>query len=194
MPLQKITKEEIMLRSLPVFLQQGYHRTTMDDLAKACGLFKGSFYYYFPNKEALMKGILETSLEYVEKNVFAIAYQTDMPAAERLVKFFEAQQNLLLGSGAGCLFGNTVLETALVVPEFRETLRAFFEQWEAALMQIFKTKLPENDARKWAIEVVAKVEGALILVLVRNDETFLKTVYQSEIQRFLALKSKKSKA
>ena len=178
-----------MARSLPIFLQQGYHKTTMDDLAKACGLFKGSFYYYFPNKEALMKGILEMGLAYVEKNVFAVAYQTEIPATERLAKLFEAQQNLLLNHGAGCLFGNTVLETVLVVPEFREILRAFFDQWEAALTQIFKSKLNEPEARKWAQDVMIKVEGALVLVLVREEESYLKEVYQTALKGFLAIKA-----
>jgi TetR/AcrR family transcriptional repressor of nem operon len=187
MPLQKITKEEIMHRSLPVFLRQGYNRTTMDDLAKACGLFKGSFYYYFPNKEALMRATLEESLAFVEKNVFARAFDTSLPPAERLARMFEVQQQMLLGHGAGCIFGNTVLETALIVPEFREPMRRFFEAWEDALTHVFQTKLPESESRKWARETMAQVEGSLVLVLVREDEQYLKACFRAVYERFLAI-------
>jgi AcrR family transcriptional regulator len=173
MPLQKITKEEIMQRSLLVFLKQGYHKTTMDDLAKACGLFKGSFYHYFSSKEALMKAVLEASLDFVEKNVFSYAYASDLSATERLEKLFDAQQQMLLGYEGGCLFANTVLETVLVVPEFKEVLNAFFDKWENALVHIFKHEMDEDQAQKKAQHIIINIEGAMILVVLRNDNQYL---------------------
>jgi AcrR family transcriptional regulator len=184
MPLQKITKEDIMNRSLLVFLKQGYHKTTMDDLAKACGLFKGSFYYYFPSKEALMKAILEGSLDFVEKNVFSFAYTPDLSAEDRLRKLFEAQQQMLLGYEGGCLFASMVLETALTVPEFREPLKAFFEMWEDALTHVFKSKMTESYARHKAVETMIKVEGALVLVLVRSENRYLEDVFRGVLADF----------
>jgi TetR/AcrR family transcriptional repressor of nem operon len=184
MPLQKITKEDIMNRGLLVFLKQGYHKTTMDDLAKACGLFKGSFYYYFPSKEALMKAILENSLVYVEKNVFSYAYAPNLSANERLRKLFEAQQQMLLGYEGGCLFASMVLETALTIPEFREPLKAFFEMWENALTRIFKAAMHENTARQKAIETITRVEGALVLVIVRNENRYLEDVFRGVLADF----------
>jgi len=192
MPLVKITKEEVLTRCLTVFLKQGYHKTTMDDLSKACGVYKGSFYYYYPSKEALMKAILEQSLEYVEKNIFSVAYDADLSADERLKRLFDTQDNMLLGYGAGCLFGNTVLETALVVPEFREPMKAFFDLWEAALVYIFKAKMSENEARKKAVETMIRVEGALVLVIIRNENQYLKGIYQGILTEFQTKKDLKS--
>ena len=57
MALQKITKEEIIRIGIDLFRKQGYNRTSMNDLALACGLQKGSFYHYFSSKEALMSAI-----------------------------------------------------------------------------------------------------------------------------------------
>ncbi len=173
-----------MERSLLVFLQQGYHKTTMDDLAKACGLFKGSFYYHFASKEALMKAILEGSLEYVEQNVFAPAYDHALAPAERLAQVFAAQRRMLLDYGPGCLFGNTVLETALVVPEFREPLRAFFDLWEHALVHIFTTKMSPTAAQKKARQTMTSVEGALVLVRVRGENTYLEDIFKDTLEEF----------
>lgn len=180
MPLQKITKEEILNRSLTVFLQQGYHKTTMDDLAKACGLFKGSFYYYFPSKEALMKGILESSLDFVEKHVFSIAYDMTLTPYQRLKKLFQTQENMLLNYGGGCLFGNTALETALIIPEFKDPLSIFFQKWENALTFIYKTKMAEAEAKRLAEETMIMVEGALIFVKLKGENRYL-TDYYSKI-------------
>ena len=53
MPIQKVTKEEVVRQALLLFKKQGYHRTSMSDLATVCGLLKGSFYHYFSGKDAL---------------------------------------------------------------------------------------------------------------------------------------------
>ena len=53
MPVQKTTKDQIIIKSIEVFLKQGYYKTSMSDLAEACGLQKGSFYYHFKSKEEL---------------------------------------------------------------------------------------------------------------------------------------------
>ena len=86
MPIQKITREEILSKSLDVFRQQGYYNTSMTDLANACGLQKGSFYHYFESKEALMKAILENIRTYLNTQVFSIAFEENKDASERLEK------------------------------------------------------------------------------------------------------------
>ena len=35
-----------------LILEQGYHQTGIQDVLQAAGVPKGSFYYYFPSKEA----------------------------------------------------------------------------------------------------------------------------------------------
>ena len=67
MPIQKITREEILLKTLEVFRQQGYYNTSMSDLATACDLNKSTFYHYFDSKEALMKVLLEETRIYLNK-------------------------------------------------------------------------------------------------------------------------------
>ena len=37
-----------------VFLRKGFHKATMDDIARETGLSKGALYLYFPSKENLL--------------------------------------------------------------------------------------------------------------------------------------------
>jgi TetR/AcrR family transcriptional repressor of nem operon len=67
MPIQKVTKNEIIAKALNVFSNKGYHNTSMSDLAAEVGLLKGSFYHYFISKEELMLQILE-SIDYELKS------------------------------------------------------------------------------------------------------------------------------
>ena len=51
---QKLSKEQIQLHCMQTFKTHGYAGTSMDLLAKSCGLSKAAFYSYYPNKEALV--------------------------------------------------------------------------------------------------------------------------------------------
>jgi AcrR family transcriptional regulator len=47
-----------------VFRKKGYHAASMDDLAKACALQKGSLYHYFESKEQILRDIIQPCLEF----------------------------------------------------------------------------------------------------------------------------------
>src|SRR5262247_4652605 len=46
------TKATLVDAGLPLMLEKGYHHTGIQDVLQAAGVPKGSFYYYFPSKEA----------------------------------------------------------------------------------------------------------------------------------------------
>lgn len=55
-------KEEIINKSFFQFLNRGYQACTLKDLEKATGLTKGAFYYYFRNKEEILRAGIEKYL------------------------------------------------------------------------------------------------------------------------------------
>ena len=46
-------KEKITKHALRIFAQKGYFKTTVDDIARATGVAKGTVYLYFKDKQAL---------------------------------------------------------------------------------------------------------------------------------------------
>ena len=84
MPVQKVSRNDIVVQALKLFRSRGYHKTTMAELGEACGLLKGSIYHYFSSKEALMMEVLTFLRSYYQENVFAIAYQDDKTPLQRL--------------------------------------------------------------------------------------------------------------
>jgi TetR/AcrR family transcriptional repressor of nem operon len=182
-PIQKTSREEILEKAIDVFGRQGYHRTSMHDLAAACGLLKGSFYYYFSSKEALMEEVLRYSLDYFRKHIFAIARREDLPPAQRLRSMLEKSSAIILRNNQGCVFGNTVLETANVMPQFRETTQAFFTDWTAALAHIYGACDPDT-AQEQAQQTVMEVEGAIMLMKLCNDPQLLVACRERVLKRF----------
>ena len=52
----------ILARSAELFAGRGYARTTMSEIAEACGISKGLFYHYYASKEALLFDMLASHL------------------------------------------------------------------------------------------------------------------------------------
>jgi AcrR family transcriptional regulator len=54
-----LRRAQILDAATTVFAAQGFHRTTIRDVAKAAGVADGTIYNYFENKTALLLGILD---------------------------------------------------------------------------------------------------------------------------------------
>ena len=53
------TEERILNQSIRLFLEKGYHGTSIDDITQAVGLTKGALYWHFKSKEDLLRRIIE---------------------------------------------------------------------------------------------------------------------------------------
>ncbi|TLD71743.1 TetR/AcrR family transcriptional regulator [Phragmitibacter flavus] len=62
-----------------VFAKKGFHNTSMEDIAAAAEYATGTLYRYFPSKEALYVGLLESRYAAVIAEVKSRVAQTDNP-------------------------------------------------------------------------------------------------------------------
>lgn len=56
------SRASILQAGLELFAHQGFHNTTISQIATKAGISKGLIYNYFESKEDLLKGILEQAL------------------------------------------------------------------------------------------------------------------------------------
>jgi TetR/AcrR family transcriptional regulator, transcriptional repressor for nem operon len=182
MPLQKVNKDEIISKSIGVFTKQGYNQTTMNDLAEACGLQKGSFYHYFDGKESLMKAVLEAVIVYFRHKVFAFAYDEMLLPKERLEKMRDKTIKATIRN-RGCFIGATVLETSNTMPVFKELLQTYFDDWSKAMAHIYETKYQPAYAMQLAQQTVMEIEGAMMLMKLSGNEQLLFDCYERAIEK-----------
>ncbi|MFH1950415.1 MAG: TetR/AcrR family transcriptional regulator [Pseudomonadota bacterium] len=64
---KQLWKTEIIKVATAAFKQKGYHGTTMEDIAQKLKITKGSLYYYFKNKEAILFNCHMASLDIIDK-------------------------------------------------------------------------------------------------------------------------------
>src|ERR687883_1311158 len=54
--------EQVYAAALRLFREKGYHATSMQDIAEAVGLYKGSLYHYIGGKDELLARVFEQAL------------------------------------------------------------------------------------------------------------------------------------
>ena len=60
-------KNEIIDAALKLFANQGYHSTTLEAVASEIGVTKAALYYYFRNKEEILRAILNRSIDRMQQ-------------------------------------------------------------------------------------------------------------------------------
>lgn len=74
---------EIVTAAIRLFQQKGYHATSMQDIAAAVGLQKGSLYHYISGKEDLLVAIIHDAISKYNARLAAVGAM-DLPVRQRL--------------------------------------------------------------------------------------------------------------
>ena len=130
-------RQRILDGAFALFQSRGYNGTSVLDIAASCGVTGGALHHHFPTKKALGLAVIgERVAAAVEETWLApLRDAADGPAA--ILAIFHAIAGELdsQGSVRGCPVNNLTLELAYADPEFREALRALFDEWRAVIAQ-----------------------------------------------------------
>ena len=76
--------EEVYTAALRLFREKGYHATSMQDIAEAVGLYKGSLYHYISGKEDLLVLVFQRAMGGLLDQVERIALNASLSPSEQL--------------------------------------------------------------------------------------------------------------
>ena len=89
-----IKKYDIILNALQKLLEEKTIQSiSVSEIAQRAGIGKGSIYYYFPSKDAILDALIERSYEKPLLTAKNLAAQTDIPPFTRMAMLFQACQN-----------------------------------------------------------------------------------------------------
>lgn len=128
---RQFDEREVIATALDVFWRKGLHDATMQDLAAATGVQRGSLYNAYGDKEAIfLRAFDQYTVEFLETAGKALAEGDD--AAARLHRFFEVIViNMTSGSPArGCLTTRTALDAAISSPAVRQRVQGLLGKLE----------------------------------------------------------------
>jgi len=83
------------MQAAQVFFRKGFHGSSVDEVARAVGLLKGSLYYHIRSKEDLLVELLCRTLEEAQRAV-ARQVAADADPRQRLERMLEAHVDFVL--------------------------------------------------------------------------------------------------
>ncbi len=72
---------------------QNIQKISVSDIAQTAGIAKGSIYYYFPSKDAIVEALVERSYAASIETAKQLAKQTGIPPFTRMALIFQACRN-----------------------------------------------------------------------------------------------------
>ena len=129
-----LKRRAILDRSARLFAERGYARTSMSEIAAACGSSKALLYHYYENKEQLLYDLLEVHFIELETTVKA-ADAPGVPPVERLRGLIAAL--LAAYEGADALHKVQINELSALPTPRQQELKAY----ERRLVDLFASAL-----------------------------------------------------
>jgi AcrR family transcriptional regulator len=159
-------RAQILDAAMRCFGDRGYHVATMDDLALAAGLSKGSVYWYFRSKEDLLLALFDAFSQEVLAS-FQELEESELSVIEGLAQVGSATIERL---GAALPMTRAWLEF-LTHPEARQRMARDYDEVRTRVARLLSRATERGELRPMDVEstaagFVAAVEGLLIQAFV----------------------------
>jgi AcrR family transcriptional regulator len=163
---RQFDEQQVIAIALDVFWRKGLHDATMQDLAAATGVQRGSLYNAYGDKEAIfLRAFDQYAAQFLETAGNALARGD---AAARLRNFFDVIiVNMTGGSPPrGCLTTRTALDAAISSTAVRLRVQNLLGQLEQLISKAINSApqgLPAIDANRLARVIVTFTRGLAVM-------------------------------
>jgi TetR/AcrR family transcriptional regulator, transcriptional repressor for nem operon len=149
-------REKLLNSAVNCFHTRGLKASTIEDIAKAADVFKGSFYNHFKSKQALAVEVVK-----VYEKAFLAGLQAKGPpsALVRLRAHFEHMAGRLEKArfAKGCLLANFATEISETEAPLRRSIDAAFQRWFKSVAVLIRQAQSEGEvSRKLDADVMAR--------------------------------------
>lgn len=168
-----IKKYDRILDALQQLLEdKTIQNISVSDIADKAGIGKGSIYYYFPSKEAILDALIERNYEKPLKTAKTLADQTESSPFTRMAMIFQACRNssnaFLNHSKTPRSTGSSVQDTAYLHQKYMNHLIA---ELKPSLTEIIRQGIAAGDIHFEYPAALAEI--VLIVLAVKLNNTFL---------------------
>jgi AcrR family transcriptional regulator len=175
--LPKDTANRILIQAMRIFLEKGYHGTSVDDITQAAGLTKGALYWHFRSKEDLLKRIVEEFEKRFLDDLIQAVKDVRGNTHDKFEKFFRYNAAFSYYNRELCV-SFTTLAAELVgahhgtEPEFRRIYKKYQKFLSSLILQGKKEKVfkKEIDPDLAALIIIAFHDGILIRWFMNRNE------------------------
>ncbi len=179
MAIKKTNKQQLLEKASNLFSNQGYHYTSIADIADSCQLSKGSLYHYIDSKHDLGLSVIKAARNFYQESFFTIAKDTTRTVIERYQHMIEKLYGFFIENPNGGLLINLAAEVVNSVPEFVPILQEFFNDWDQAFSSLLESFFPISEATQLSKRILCELQGAVLYNRLFDDPIAL-TLWKSE--------------
>ncbi|MFT3786403.1 MAG: TetR/AcrR family transcriptional regulator [Tepidisphaeraceae bacterium] len=169
-------RTKLLDAALSVIRTKGYAGTTVDDICKAAGVTKGSFFHYYASKEDLAIAATDHFMAMANGLFGSAPFRLLDDPLDRLMGYIDLRASILGGPiwQFTCLLGTLVQETYETHPRIREACdRCISSHAHDVMADIVAAKAKYVPNADWSPEGVAfftqaTLQGSFILAKARN--------------------------
>lgn len=195
---QCATRTRLVQTMLNLIWSSSYHAVSVDDICKAAGAKKGSFYHFFPSKSALVYEVFSQEWETCRAEMDEV-FSASRPALERFRLLGEVtiaeqiEKQVELGYICGCPFITIGSELATQDEQLRARVEAIFAGHVRYVESTLRDAIAEG-AIPASTEVETKAKeinnfliGALLTARIRNSLEPLEQAFSTGIYHLLGV-------
>jgi AcrR family transcriptional regulator len=151
-------REAIVQAGAQALRTNGFNGIGVDGLAAAAGVTSGAFYSNFPNKDALLEGVIEACLgrPFINVDTGSVAERREF-LRQWLAEYISAHHRE--NPAVGCVMPTLSTDVARASPAVRETYRLKMTELIRKVSTVLDGAEPDRERRAWSI--VAVMVGAI---------------------------------
>lgn len=166
----RVTHKKILMAAAELFARQGYHKTTITDIAQGVNLTSGAVFHHFPSKEALLEEVVDwlargidiysDHLNQAEKGSLAVA----QGVVDIMCEHFRRQPEATI-----CLAA-LATEFAGSRHPMENRLKEVYEDFVEAFSRVLENHPKVTDSRTAATALIGAVQGIAVQGLLQAPE------------------------
>ena len=121
------TREKIVSVATKLFSRFGFHKTSMDEIAKIARKAKGSLYYHFASKEELYTEVVSKEIKNLKNQLLVITADSDLDASGKLKQYLIKRMEVLHNAAN---YHETLKADFFEHFDFIDDLRNELDDWE----------------------------------------------------------------
>lgn len=137
-----MSRENILKAAALIFEEKGYHAASMQDIAEAVDLKKGSLYHHVSSKQEILLALLDEALVLILERLQTVFTRTHSPS-EKLRQALRAYLSFLTENRS--LSSVLLLEYRSLEPEFKDLHIPRRDQVEQILRKIIEAGVSQGD-------------------------------------------------
>ena len=169
----EVRRQQILAAAKRCFRRKGYALTTMDEIAAEYGMSKGSIYWYYPSKKAVLIDLFQVWVEETMNRILT-DIETIQSARDKLIamgEFFarSLQEDIELYSALVVFWESSFLDTSIremLLDQYRlydRLITGFLDDGERA------GEFVVSDKKTYATLMIAMMEGVVIRQVLSKD-------------------------